>query len=71
MVRTAYKSLILFFYFFISPNLLVLFIYLFLENCMSLIIIFISFLFNYLFIYLDRELLELIIHFSYACDLYF
>ena len=38
---------------------------------MSLIIIFISFLFIYLLIYFDTELLELIIHFSYACDLYF
>ena len=38
---------------------------------MSLMIIFISFLSIYLLIYFNRKLLELIIHFSFACDLYF
>ena len=38
---------------------------------MSLIIIFVLFLFIYSLIYFDRKLLELIIHFSFACDLYF
>ena len=38
---------------------------------MSLIIIFILFLFIYLLVYFDIKLLELKIHFSFACDLYF
>ena len=72
MVRTAYKSLILFFYFFISPNLLVLFIYLFILRKLHELNNHIHFvLFIYLLIYFDRKLLELIIHFSFACDLYF
>ena len=34
-------------------------------------IILISFLFIYLLIYFDRKLLTLVIHFNFACDLYF
>ena len=38
---------------------------------MSLMIILISFLFIYLLIYFYRKLFKLVIHFSFACDLYF
>ena len=60
-----------FYIFFFSIYQFYSFIYLFLGNCMSLIIIFTLFLFIFLLIYFDRKLLELIIHFSFACDLYF
>ena len=38
---------------------------------MSLMIILISFLFIYLLIYFDGKLFKLVIHFNFACDLYF